>query len=769
VFAPLNRFKSPIVTHGHTFCTNETFDAVAKAIGEFAFVTTELPVALSLEMHCSPSQQRQLAMMMCEHCKGGVLTYEELMSTGRANMLSPIDLKRRILLKGKVKHVLRPEQYVVKRSVSTMLNKLSSFNGPDRSKGSSRSTMGINVKLILGGWRNSATMLSLLGGSASGVSVRGSNAQSSAQPSSRACSLRPSSARGSDMNDMSVLRRMETARERLYQGDSGPKVSNVVDDFYASTLTLRSLAVSAFLGDEPPVWPLPITSINEDRLLTELGLSLAKRNQIEGLHFGRDAMQERMVSGSHHRGGLTEEQLSSRAIAQLAADPPAKAGNLQRRTSSWLLRPFPLGLRFSGKNLSPLPGWLVGAQSIALNMSNNDLAAQLHFALFNGSRGYVLKPLEMRNALVERRGSTKPSTPGHSAQGGLAKVVAGLLRAKSRCGAGVFAGDASKELLGKGSAKAARPLLTPSRDHSQVEEGSRTSGEQAATSSVLPRERRLSFSPAVLAKEQRSASKENVGSGWAFLKGRTLDSNAEPDAAESESSQTHCWPLPCETLHRTSIEMLSLHNLPKRSEQRPRFEGSRGACHTFHPELSGKIVPPDNLDPTCPALTVSLHPIGGLCTISTVLPVPRSVQTEIVVSANVQTDNGMNAPFGRTVHCIAAEPHATFLRVGVMDGKQEVAYEIAVLGRLRCGYRVLMMRSLHGTRIELCCMLVHVSFGIETNLWASSRQLRIMSEKQKEENLRLKRELENLTKKSGHNLVELLRESESPADGHLST
>eukprot|EP00966_Prymnesium_polylepis_P248310 5740934-Prymnesium_polylepis.3 len=46
--------------------------------------------------------------------------------------------------------------------------------------------------------------------------------------------------------------------------------------------------------------------------------------------------------------------------------------------------------------MSPLPSWLCGAQSVALNMSNNDLGVQLHFALFFGSSGYVLKPEGMR-------------------------------------------------------------------------------------------------------------------------------------------------------------------------------------------------------------------------------------------------------------------------------------------------------------------------------------------------------------------------------------
>ena len=47
--------------------------------------------------------------------------------------------------------------------------------------------------------------------------------------------------------------------------------------------------------------------------------------------------------------------------------------------------------------------------------------------------------------------------------------------------------------------------------------------------------------------------------------------------------------------------------------------------------------------------------------------------------------NGLNAKYGDTVHCLTAEPHETFVRVSVVDGGQEVAYETAVLGRLRRG------------------------------------------------------------------------------------
>lgn len=159
---------------------------------------------------------------------------------------------------------------------------------------------------------------------------------------------------------------------------------------FADHLCLRSLPVATFLADGPRHWALQITSIDEDRLLKAIGLSSSERSQIEGLQSVRNLAQQ-----SIEFAGLSVKQISSKAVARLAANPPRDVGVMQRRTSKYLLRPFPLGLRFSGNNMSPLPGWLAGAQSVTLNMSNNDLAVQLHFALFRGSGGFVLKPPEM--------------------------------------------------------------------------------------------------------------------------------------------------------------------------------------------------------------------------------------------------------------------------------------------------------------------------------------------------------------------------------------
>eukprot|EP00966_Prymnesium_polylepis_P067836 1576974-Prymnesium_polylepis.1 len=65
--------------------------------------------------------------------------------------------------------------------------------------------------------------------------------------------------------------------------------------------------------------------------------------------------------------------------------------------------------------MSPLPGWLAGAQSVALNMSNCDLAVHLHFALFDGTAGYLLKPPEMMIAADDRCSRSSNSEVSHEA------------------------------------------------------------------------------------------------------------------------------------------------------------------------------------------------------------------------------------------------------------------------------------------------------------------------------------------------------------------
>ena len=61
----------------------------------------------------------------------------------------------------------------------------------------------------------------------------------------------------------------------------------------------------------------------------------------------------------------------------------------------------------------------------------------------------------------------------------------------------------------------------------------------------------------------------------------------------------------------------------------------------------------------------------------------------------------------------------------MLDGDAEVAYDTAMLGALRPGYRCFQLRHPRtGTRIELCSVLVHISLGEVPHLWAEADEMR---------------------------------------------
>ncbi|XP_064307416.1 1-phosphatidylinositol 4,5-bisphosphate phosphodiesterase delta-4 isoform X2 [Phalacrocorax carbo] len=90
----------PMVYHGHTFTSKIPFREVVSTLGKYAFKTSDYPVILSLENHCSMEQQEILAQQL-----KAILGEQLLTATtdGRipTQLPSPEELKHKILLKGK--------------------------------------------------------------------------------------------------------------------------------------------------------------------------------------------------------------------------------------------------------------------------------------------------------------------------------------------------------------------------------------------------------------------------------------------------------------------------------------------------------------------------------------------------------------------------------------------------------------------------------------------------------------------------------------------
>ncbi|XP_064466965.1 1-phosphatidylinositol 4,5-bisphosphate phosphodiesterase gamma-1-like isoform X2 [Ornithodoros turicata] len=89
----------PYVYHGHTLTTKIRFIDVIKAIKEHAFVTSEYPVILSIENHCTLPQQRKMANLFQEVFGENLLT--QPIERDASKMPSPEQLKRKIIIKHK--------------------------------------------------------------------------------------------------------------------------------------------------------------------------------------------------------------------------------------------------------------------------------------------------------------------------------------------------------------------------------------------------------------------------------------------------------------------------------------------------------------------------------------------------------------------------------------------------------------------------------------------------------------------------------------------
>uniref|UniRef100_A0A672JBT2 Phosphoinositide phospholipase C n=1 Tax=Salarias fasciatus TaxID=181472 RepID=A0A672JBT2_SALFA len=87
----------PVIYHGHTLTTKIKFCDVLTTIKEHAFVTSDYPIILSIEDHCSIVQQRNMAT----HFKKvfGDMLLTKAVDIAADGLPSPTQLKRKILIK----------------------------------------------------------------------------------------------------------------------------------------------------------------------------------------------------------------------------------------------------------------------------------------------------------------------------------------------------------------------------------------------------------------------------------------------------------------------------------------------------------------------------------------------------------------------------------------------------------------------------------------------------------------------------------------------
>ncbi|XP_077026336.1 1-phosphatidylinositol 4,5-bisphosphate phosphodiesterase zeta-1 isoform X3 [Tamandua tetradactyla] len=91
--------NEPVVYHGYTLTSKISFKTVIQVIHKYAFMTSDYPVVLSLENHCSPSQQE----VMADHLQTilGDALLSDMLDDFPDTLPSPEALKFKILVKNK--------------------------------------------------------------------------------------------------------------------------------------------------------------------------------------------------------------------------------------------------------------------------------------------------------------------------------------------------------------------------------------------------------------------------------------------------------------------------------------------------------------------------------------------------------------------------------------------------------------------------------------------------------------------------------------------
>ncbi|KAM9791221.1 1-phosphatidylinositol 4,5-bisphosphate phosphodiesterase delta-1-like isoform X3 [Syngnathus typhle] len=90
----------PVIYHGYTLTSKILFKDAIKAIKEYAFETSEYPVILSLENHCSVEQQKVMARHLSS-ILGSALVTSPLGDAMPTKFPSPEELKGKFLIKAK--------------------------------------------------------------------------------------------------------------------------------------------------------------------------------------------------------------------------------------------------------------------------------------------------------------------------------------------------------------------------------------------------------------------------------------------------------------------------------------------------------------------------------------------------------------------------------------------------------------------------------------------------------------------------------------------
>ncbi|XP_037304520.2 1-phosphatidylinositol 4,5-bisphosphate phosphodiesterase beta-4-like isoform X3 [Pungitius pungitius] len=362
--------QEPIITHGKAMCTDILFKDVIQAIKETAFVTSDYPVILSFENHCSKPQQYKMAKY-CEELFGDFLLKQPLenypIEAGRS-LPSPNDLKRKILIKNKR---LKPEveqkqleafkKHMEAGETNTPAIIMGEENEEDTENGEKEAEdKDLNSEAI--------SSLSEATTEKEANSVSKSNDVSTTKDERNSIKKVPDD-EATEMSEATEATDATDISEASEQDNNKKAVEEPEDSEEAL------IAQYTYVGATTNIHPWLSAMVNYAQPVKFQSFDVAEERNI---HHNMSSFNESVGLG----------YLKTNAIEFV---------NYNKRQMS---RIYPKGGRVDSSNYMPQIFWNAGCQMVSLNFQTPDLAMQLNQGKYeyNGSCGYLLKPDFMRRS-----------------------------------------------------------------------------------------------------------------------------------------------------------------------------------------------------------------------------------------------------------------------------------------------------------------------------------------------------------------------------------
>ncbi|XP_015743367.1 1-phosphatidylinositol 4,5-bisphosphate phosphodiesterase eta-2 isoform X2 [Python bivittatus] len=366
----------PIVHHGYTLTSKILFKDVIETINKYAFIKSEYPVILSIENHCSVTQQKKMAQYLTE-ILGDKLDLSSVNNEDPTKLPSPESLKGKILVKGK---------------------KLPANISEDAEEGEvsdedSADEMDDDCKLMNGDASSNRKRVENLAKKKLDSLIKESKIRDCEDPNNFAVSSLSSSGKLGNKHDLKKNKHEENVESGEDAILSKRHNRSLMESLTKRKKKSRKLKRTSSLEDGEDDLEcqgnltrtsVHYTKTNRQKKTMKLSRALSdlvKYTRSVGIH---DVESE--ISSSWQVSSFSETKAH-----QILQQKPAQ---YLRFNQHQLSRIYPSSYRVDSSNYNPQPFWNAGCQLVALNYQSEGRMLQLNRAKFstNGNCGYVLKP-----------------------------------------------------------------------------------------------------------------------------------------------------------------------------------------------------------------------------------------------------------------------------------------------------------------------------------------------------------------------------------------